>query len=139
MNEDQLNPYFKNIDLGWGNQNSNMGMPQTGIPPVTEGFDWQKMFMGGEDPLGNESMGALTGGISAIGGLGNLALGYKQYGLAKDQLGFQREQANINNQNQMTTLNNLMRAQADSRKLMGNNPNTALTGEEYVSQHGIRV
>ena len=123
------------IQAPYGDVMSGMDIGDT----PAEGFDWgglSKTLFGGEDAAGNKSTGAVTGGINAISGLGNLALGYKGYGLAKDELSFQKEQASINNQNQMTTLNNLMRAQADTRrKASGQGP----TGEEYVSQYGIRV
>lgn len=39
---------------------------------------------GGDSPL--SGLGGYLGGIKALTGLGNLALGFKQYGLAKDTL-----------------------------------------------------
>ena len=107
--------------------------------PLQEGggIDWSKILLGGKDAGGNESMGALSGGLSALTGIGNAILGYKQYGLAKKELAFQQEQAGINNRNQMTTLNNLMRGQADNRAIATGGQ--SLSGDAYVQQHGIKL
>ena len=98
-------------------------------------FDNLNLF-GSTDAQGNKTQGALGQGLGAITGIANLALGYKQYGLAKKELAFQQDQARINNQNQMTTLNNLMAGQADNRRIA---TGTGPTGKEYVQQHGIKV
>ncbi len=109
--------------------------PQAG--GATEGgglFDGFSLF-GGKDDQGNQTMGGIGSGLSAITGIANLALGYKQYGLAKKELAFQQDQARINNQNQMTTLNNLMRGQAENRRIAAGG--VGPTGEEYVQKHGV--
>jgi len=132
--------YNNNDPFGLNQQNNNFGIPMDyfnsgSAVSAPSGINFSAF--GGTNPSGMQQQSAFTGGVNALAGLGNLALGYKQYGLAKDDLAFQKEQANINNQNQMTTLNNLMAAQADNRRIAtgGASP----TGEEYVASHGIRV
>jgi len=112
-----------------------------GLDPAAQATNAGGIFgnidlFGGTDAQGNQSVGALQGGIGALTGLGNLALGYQQYGLAKDELGFQKEQARINNQNQMTTLNNLIAGQAENRRIA---TGTGPTGAEFVASSGIRL
>lgn len=139
-----LNPYLGTDFLNMGNasaNSANFGLPDFGIPnvgntaPQGGGGIFDGLFnKTGAD--GSQTIGALSGGLNALQGIGNLALGYKQYGLAEDELKFQQQQAGINNQNQMTTLNNLMRAQADNRRIAtGSGP----TGDEFVAANGIRV
>ncbi|NQY56985.1 MAG: hypothetical protein HRT86_10985 [Ilumatobacteraceae bacterium] len=99
--------------------------------------DYMKLLFGGMNADGSSQLGAVTGGLGAIAGIGQAVLGYKQYGLAKKELAFQQEQAGINNRNQMTTLNNLMRGQADNRAIATGGQ--SLGGDEYIKQFGIKV
>ncbi len=53
-----------------------------------------------------DTLGALSGGFQALGGLAGAYMGYKNYQMAKDQFKFQKGLANRNIANQAKTINN---------------------------------
>jgi hypothetical protein len=119
-----------------------LNLPDFNIDPLKDattpdGQSLQQILFGGKNADGSSQVGALTGGLGAIAGIGNAYLGYKQYGLAKKELAFQQNQARINNQNQMTTLNNQMRGGAERERVASGG--TSLTGDQYIAQHGIKL
>lgn len=54
----------------------------------------------------NKTLGTVFGGLQALSGLANAFLGYKAYGLAKDQFRYQKGLANRNLANQAKIINN---------------------------------
>ena len=79
-------------------QNYMYGMsPESGITPqvVDNSFGFN-----------TNTLGAVTGGLQALGGLASAYTGYKNYQMAKDQFGFQKGLANRNLANQAKTINN---------------------------------
>ena len=61
---------------------------------------------GGGFGFNTGTLGALSGGFQALGGLASAYMGYKNYQMAKDQFGFQKGLANRNIANQAKTINN---------------------------------
>ena len=61
---------------------------------------------GGGFGFNTGTLGALSVGLQAIGGLASAYTGYKNYQMAKDQFGFQKGLANRNLANQAKTINN---------------------------------
>lgn len=92
---------------GFGSNNSsnymNFGFSNPALnPDVTAGvvspdtFDWRSFMFGGHDSSGMKTNGALGAGLGIAQGLGSAYMGMRQYGLAKDQLAFQKSAYNKN-------------------------------------------
>jgi hypothetical protein len=80
------------------------------------------------------------GGVQAFNGLANAYMGYKNYGLAKDQLAENKKQFSLNFNTQAGLVNNQLSDKyavlADSAKSNGNM--NFGTEEEYLEDRGVR-
>ncbi len=120
--------YFANELLGLSNYNfGSQGTPsQFSMGSVPQDRQGLLNYMYGGTPSGAASdsflmsgnnssggfgfnigtLGALSGGFQALGGLASAYTGYKNYQMAKDQFKFQKGLANRNLANQAKTINN---------------------------------
>ena len=108
---------------------------------------WDKFKQGGSDLAGSfmpkinpetgkmETMGWGMPALQGISSLGNLYLGMKNYGLAKDQLRTQREQFNMNYNNQKQLLNTQMEDKARARASANHNAESV---ESYMARNRIK-
>lgn len=116
--------------------------------PAPSGVDPLKLdtefgnFMGTKLPGGggmsdwfSKNKDLISGTFGALESIGSTVLGYKNYGLAKDQFNFQKEAFNKNYANQVITTNNALYEQARRRRLA--DP-TAETPEQYLAKHGVK-
>ena len=99
------------LNFGSGNNNNNNNSPD-------EGFNYK----------------GLNTGINGANALLNGIMGFKQYGLAKDQLNFSRNAANRNVSNQATLLNGQME-QKHLRRL-ANDPSLESL-ESFMSRNSV--
>ena len=112
-------------------------------PTVNPGLDtssafqpsfWQKR-LGYADPKTNQQFqGDVMAPLSAMNNLGNMWLGMKTYGLAEDQLKFDKQAFNKNFAAQRNVLNSQL-ADRQRRRVM-ENP-AAMPVDEYMAQYGI--
>lgn len=108
---------------------------------------WDKIKQGGSDLAGSfmpkinpetSKMETLGWGMPALQGLsslGNLYLGMKNYGLAKDQLRTQKEQFNMNYGNQRQLLNTQMEDRARARASASSKVESP---ESYMARNRIK-
>ena len=83
-----FNNNFGNMNNGLANYNSDSNSNGTDI-------GWNTQTLAG-----------IAGGLEALSGLANAYMGYKNYGLAKDQFNYQKGLANRNLANQAKVINN---------------------------------
>lgn len=111
---------------------SNISMD--GANPEAAGTDWWSKLMGGTNQDGMKTTGLVTGGLGALQGLANSWLGFQQLGLAKDQLGFQKDAFNKNYANNVSLTNSQLEDRQRAR--VAANPNaTAVT--DYMNQNRV--
>lgn len=108
---------------------------------------WGKIKQGGADLAGSfmPKINAETGKMETLGwgmpalqglsSLGNLYLGMKNYGLAKDQLRTQKNQFNMNYNNQRQLLNTQME---DIRRTEAGGSSKAESVESYMARNRIK-
>lgn len=106
--------------------------------PMTHAFT--KYNLGGADKVPGlfDKLGGLQGigaGLQGLGALGSMFTGYKQYGLAKDQLKFQKEAFNKNFENQKKLTN--ARLEDRQRQRHAANPYMNARPEDYMAKHGV--
>ncbi len=122
---------------------ADAGGPSFEINPTM----WDKIKQGGSDLVGSfmpkinpetgkmETLGWGMPALQGISSLGNLYLGMKNYGLAKDQLRTQREQFNMNYNNQKQLLNTQMEDKARARASGNHNAESV---ESYMARNRIK-
>lgn len=126
-----LSNWYNNLTSGYGGA-GNYGYVQDGSGGYV-GVN-QDAFNAVQDPsikmtsteysksgLGNSSgglasLGSIGTAVQGLSGLANAYLGYKNYGLAKDQFGYEKALSNANLYNQGTLVNN----QLDKSAQVGN-------------------
>lgn len=99
-------------------------------------WNWSDFLLGGKNTkTGMQTNGALGFGLSALQGLGNLYMGMKQYGLAKDQLQFSKDAFNKNFavQAQMTNSN----LEDRQRARVASNPGAYQSVGDYMAQNRV--
>lgn len=128
------------FDFGFGNGKPGSGnLPSLGGPSVQVPYAIKPPIV----PKGNFDLSSwfsknkdlISGTFGALQSIGSTVLGYKNYGLAKDQFNFQKEAFNKNYANQVITTNNDLYEQARRRRLA--DP-TAETPEQYLAKHGVK-
>ena len=82
-----------------------------------------------------ETLGWGMPALQGLSSLGNMYLGMKNYGLAKDQLRTQKDQFAMNYANQVKTLNTDMEDRARSRAIASRN---AESPESYMARNRIK-
>ena len=135
--EDSLNP--------WGiyGQSTASNPVISASPAVTD--NWLKQFSswGKENGLlssidaktGLKTPGMLDYGIGALSGLGNLWMGMQNYGLAKDQLKFQKDAYNKNYAAQAKTTNANLEDRQAAR--VASNPTAYQSVSDYMAKNRI--
>lgn len=108
---------------------------------------WDKIKQGGSDLAGSfmpkinpetgkmETLGWGMPALQGLSSLGNLYLGMKNYGLAKDQLRTQKEQFNMNYNNQKQLLNTQME---DRQRTEAGGSSKAESVESYMARNRIK-
>jgi hypothetical protein len=130
--EGLLNQFNQNNGLTDFSNVSNFSMD--GANPEAAGTDWWSKLMGGTNQDGMKTTGLVTGGLGALQGLANSWLGFQQLGLAKDQLGFQKDAFNKNYANNVSLTNSQLEDRQRAR--VAANPNaTAVT--DYMNQNRV--
>jgi hypothetical protein len=120
--------YLQNVNLAAG----------TAAPSVMGGVgDWfnNSGFFGSTAADGTKTQGWGGTAIGVAQGLGNAFLGMKQYGLAKDQLAFGKEQFNKNYAAQQKTTNAAFEDRQRAR--VASNPGAYQSVGDYMKQNGI--
>ena len=107
---------------GWMQQLSNWGK-ENGL------------FSSMDTNTGTKTPGMLDYGIGAISGLGNLFMGMKNYGLAKDQLKFQKDAYNKNYAAQVKTTNASLEDRQRAR--VASNPTAFESVSDYMAKNRI--
>lgn len=122
---------------------ADAGGPSYAINPTM----WGKIKQGGADLAGSfmpkinpetgkmETMGWGMPALQGLSSLGNLYLGMKNYGLAKDQLRTQKEQFNMNYNNQRQLLNTQME---DRARTEAGGSSKAESVESYMARNRIK-
>lgn len=122
---------------------TDAGGPSFEINPTM----WDKIKQGGADLAGSfmpkinaetgkmETMGWGMPALQGLSSLGNLYLGMKNYGLAKDQLRTQKEQFNMNYNNQKQLLNTQME---DRARTEAGGSSKAESPESYMARNRIK-
>ena len=83
----------------------------------------------------------VMGGINAFSGLANAYMGYKNYGLARDQLDENRKQFDLNFNSQAGLVNNQLADQFALRQDSANANNRGMdfgTQAQYLEDRGVR-
>ena len=99
----------------------------------------------GDDAFGwnNKTLGTVFSGLNALTGLANAFMGYKAYGLAKDQFRFQKGLANRQLANQAKMINNAYDASAQVAAGMRGSLNAdgtiGMTDKAIVDQYAARA
>lgn len=122
---------------------ADAGGPSYAINPTM----WDKIKQGGSDLVGSfmPKINAETGKLETLGwgmpalqglsSLGNLYLGMKNYGLAKDQLRTQKDQFNMNYNNQRQLLNTQME---DRQRTEAGGSSKAESVDSYMARNRIK-
>lgn len=122
---------------------TDAGGPSFEINPTM----WDKIKQGGSDLAGSfmpkinpetgkmETMGWGMPVLQGLSSLGNLYLGMKNYGLAKDQLRTQKDQFNRNYENQKQLLNTRME---DIQRTEAGGSSKAESVESYMARNRIK-
>ena len=101
-------------------------------PAATSGWNW----LGSTDAkTGVKTPGMLDYGIGALSGLGNLFMGMQNYGLAKDQLKFQKDAYNKNYAAQAKTTNASLEDRQAAR--VASNPTAYASVSDYMAKNRI--
>ena len=135
--EDVLNPYQI-----YGQSTPNSISSPTllaGSNSLVKRFsDWGKengLFSAIDTKTGVKTPGMLDYGIGAVSGLGNLWMGMKNYGLAKDQLAFQEDAYAKNYAAQKQTTNASLEDRQRAR--VAANPAAYVSVSDYMAKNGI--
>jgi len=122
---------------------ADVGGPSFEINPTM----WDKFKQGGSDLAGSfmpkinpetgkmETMGWGMPALQGLSSLGNMYLGMKNYGLAKDQLRTQKDQFNMNYNNQRQLLNTQMEDKARARASASSKVESP---ESYMARNRIK-
>ena len=120
-----FNNNFGNMNNGLANYNSDSNSNGTDI-------GWN-----------TETLAGIAGGLQALSGLANAYMGYKNYGLAKDQFNFQKGLANRNLANQAKVINNAYdnAAQVAAGMIGGrdNSGNYGMTSADIVNKYSNKA
>ena len=119
---------------GLNASNTNMGipgwMPDGATAGGAGGTDWLTMLMGKEGQAG------LAGPLASLGSsLMSGFMGMQNYGLAKDQLAFQKEAYATNLENQKKTVNTQLEDRQRARIVSNANGYQSL--DDYMNKNGV--
>jgi hypothetical protein len=107
------------------------------MPEAYDGWKaFQRAVLGGRDQKGNQEMGFGGLAIGGISALGNLYMGMKQYGLAKDQLNFQKSSFERNWEASKSTTNSALEDRQKAR--VASNPGAYESVGSYMGKYGIK-
>ena len=133
------------MTFNFGNSQPQQSMFGNGLEYINTDIQMPGVQMPGTQPpppafgKGSTTGQNIMGGVQAFTGLANAYMGYKNYGLAKDQLDENKKQFNLNFNSQAGLVNNQIADQyalrADSAKTNGMNFGTQ---EQYLADRGVR-
>lgn len=95
MSTENASPFQFSLADNWSYKPVTPAVEQTLAQPSSSDFGWN-----------NQTLGTVFSGLNALTGLANAFMGYKAYGLAKDQFRFQKGLANRQLANQAKMINN---------------------------------
>ena len=130
---ENVSPYqFPSITDKWAYKPVTPTVEQTLAQPNTSDFGWN-----------NQTLGTVFSGLNALTGLANAFMGYKAYGLAKDQFRFQKGLANRQLANQAKMINNAYDTAAQVAAGMRGSVNAdgtiGMTDKAIVDQYAARA
>ena len=107
------------------------------LPPVNSPVapSWWDKLMGQESAEGDWMPGYGGNILQGVSAAGNLYLGMKQYGLAKDQLAFQKTAFEKNFENQRKVTNGGLADRQTAR--VAANPSAYQSVGDYMKQYGV--
>ena len=106
----------------------------TGVSKVADPTLWDKL-VGYKTPEGTTIKGFGGLALGAVSGLGNLWMGMQNYGLAKDQLDFQKDAYTKNYAAQAKTTNASLEDRQRAR--VAANPAAYVSVSDYMAKNGI--
>lgn len=122
-------PSLAGIDMGAGGPTSMSDSIMNSLKSLGGGFFDKTNAAGIKD----QGWGSTALGVAS--GLGNAYLGMQQYGLAKDQLNFSKQQYETNLKNQ-TKLTNASLADRQASRV-ASNPSAYQSVSDYMKQYGV--
>ena len=128
---------LKNYGVGSPVLGSGMVDTTVAMPTTVGGFDpsWTDKLTGYKLPDGTSVNGFGGMALGALSGLGNLFMGMQNYGLAKDQLKFQKDAYNKNYAAQAKTTNASLEDRQAAR--VASNPGAYQSVSEYMNKNRI--
>lgn len=123
------------------NYSVNPALLETGYGAPTSIFgqanNWlrESGFLGGRDANNNQFQGWGGLALGGLQGLGSLYMGMKQYGLAKDQLGFQKDAFSKNYEAQKMATNTQLEDRQRAR--VASNSGAYQSVGDYMKQNGV--
>lgn len=94
-------------------------------------------FLGSTNKDGIKTDGWGGAAIGAIGGLGSLFMGMKNYGLAKDAFNFQKEMATKNFEAQKGLINSQLEDR-QRRRVAEGGPQASMSVADYMAKYGVK-
>lgn len=132
MGKENVSPYQFTLADNWSYKPIAPTVEQTLAQPNTSDFGWN-----------NQTLGTVFSGLNALTGLANAFMGYKAYGLAKDQFRFQKGLANRQLANQAKMINNAYDTAAQVAAGMRGSVNAdgtiGMTDKAIVDQYAARA
>ena len=132
MGMENVSPYQFTLADKWSYKPITPTIEQTLTQPNTSDFGWN-----------NQTLGTVFSGLNALTGLANAFMGYKAYGLAKDQFRFQKGLANRQLANQAKMINNAYDTAAQVAAGMRGSVNAdgtiGMTDKAIVDQYAARA
>lgn len=120
--------------VGSGMAETSVAMP-SGSAAGSWGDDWG-WLTGGKNADGTSFNGMGGMALGALSGLGNMFMGMQNYGLAKDQLKFQKDAYNKNYAAQAKTTNASLEDRQRARVAAGA-PGAYTSVSDYMAKNGI--
>ena len=132
MSGENLSNFQFSLGDKWAYKPITPTVEQTLAQPNTNDFGWN-----------NQTLGTVFSGLNALTGLANAFMGYKAYGLAKDQFRFQKGLANRQLANQAKMINNAYDTAAQVAAGMRGSVNAdgtiGMTDKAIVDQYAARA
>lgn len=127
------NPVGQALDFS-GADLSLAGTNRTWLQSIGDSFS-DSGFLGSKNANGNQIQGWGGLALGGLQGLGSLYMGMKQYGLAKDQLGFQKDAFSKNYEAQKMATNTQLEDRQRAR--VASNSGAYQSVGDYMKQNGV--
>lgn len=129
-------PVDGNVNPFAGNNFMTLGSGTGGLTVAPGQFTRMQNIFGGTAADGSRTMGAAMPLIQGAASLGNLYMGMKNYGLAKDSMKESRRQFDMNYGNQRDATNTYMEDRQRARNAAS--PGQVESTEDYMNRNRIR-